>query len=415
VTSLSFTGIPIPANSSCTILVDVVATNNGNYTNTTSGVTANETGAGAGPTATGLLGVGRVAISKSFGPAAIGVGQKSTLTIQISNPTNTNYNNNLNFTDTFPANLTVASPLTVSNGCGGANTLRNPGNTANTAAGDGGIRLVNGTLAANSSCVITVQVTAPAGTYANTTGAVTNGTVSNTAVLTVAALPTIALAFAPPTVDAYRNSTMTFTVTNPGASALTGCTFTDTLTGFFVSNPAVLGGTCVGATNSPALAYGGTGIAVTIPAVNAGSCTVSVPVTSGTAGTYSTAASGVKCNEFPTAGAGSNTASVTFNKLPIQFNNAANVTTATPGSQITYTMTYTNPNAAMPLQNVVVSNPVPKYTTFVSAGCGPLPASLTSCTISAPPVGGSGTVTWTLGGTLDAGGSGTVSLTVAVQ
>ncbi len=421
VTSLAFTGITIPANSSCTILVDVVVSNAANYTNTTSGVTANETGTGAGPASNAAtLGVGRVAISKAFSQASVGVGQKSTLTLQISNPNGATYTNNVNFTDAFPAGLTVASPVTTSNGCGGA--LRNPANTANTAAGDAGIRLVNGTIAANSTCTITVQVTpAAAGGYSNTTGAVTygggptTGTASNTAVLTAVALPTIALAISPASADAYRNATMTFTVTNPSASALTGCRFTDTLTGFFVSNPAAIGGTCVGATNSPALAYGATAISITIPAVNTGSCTVSFPVTSGTAGSYSTTASGVKCNELASAGSGSNGAGVTFNKLPIQFTQGASVLTAAPGTPVTYTMTYTNPNAAMPLLNVVITDAIPAYTTFVSASCGPLPASITSCTISAPPVGGTGTVTWTLGGSLDAGGSGTVSLTVAVK
>jgi len=406
--SLTFTGITIPANSSCTILVNVLVTTQGNYSNTTTGVTANETGTGAGPVSnTATLGVGRVAISKAFSPASIGVGQSSTLTLQITNPNNTNYNNNVSFTDTLPAGMTVAAPPI--NGCGG--TLNNLGT---------GIQLVNGTVARNSNCTITVQVTAAAaGSYANTTGAVTyggnTGTVSNTAVLTVVALPSIALAFSPASADAYRNATMTFTVTNPGASALTGCTFSDTLTGFFVSNPAFIGGTCVGATNSPALAYGAAAIAITIPAVNAGSCTVSLPVTSGAAGSYSTAASGVKCNETASAGAASNSATVAFNKLPIQFTKGASVLTAAPGTPITYTMTYANPNAAMSLQGVVISDAIPAYTTFVSASCGPLPASITSCTISAPAVGGTGTVTWTFGGSLDAGGSGTVSLTVAVK
>jgi hypothetical protein len=52
---------------------------------------------------------------------------------------------------------------------------------------------------------------------------------------------------------------------------------------------------------------------------------------------------------------------------------------------------------------------------FTSAACGPLPSSITSCTISSPAVGASGTITWTLGGSLDAGSSGTVTLTTTVK
>ena len=57
----------------------------------------------------------------------------------------------------------------------------------------------------------------------------------------------------------------------------------------------------------------------------------------------------------------------------------------------------------------------PAFTSFTSAACGTLPASLTSCSIAAPAVGTTGTVTWTMGGSLNPGATGSVSITVTVK
>ncbi len=420
VNSVTFTGIAIPANSSCTVMVDVNTAANGSYSNTASGVTSAETGASAGPASnTATLAVGHVGIAKSFTPATVGVGEKSRISFLVTSSVGIVLNGNV-FTDNFPAGMTVASPLTTSNTCGG--TLRNAGNTANSAAGDTGISLQGGTLAANGSCTITVDVTtSAAGSFANTTSAFSSASgggpnpPSNTATLTVVQQPTIAEAFSPASLDTWRNSTLTFTLTNPGGAALTNCAFSDTLTGFFVSNPPSIGGSCTGVTNTPALAYGATSLNLNVPTLSAGSCTVTVAVTSGASGTYTNAAGGLKCDQLVAAGAASNTASVTFNKLPIQLLKSASSVSVAPGSTVTYTISYANPNVNMSLQNIVISDSTPQYTGFTSASCGPLPASLTSCTIAAPAVGASGTVTWTFGGSLNAGTSGTVSLTVTVK
>src|SRR5260370_12581256 len=58
--SVTFTGIAIPANSSCTVLVDVTSGTAGNYTKLAPGVTAAETGATVGPASNpATLAVGR--------------------------------------------------------------------------------------------------------------------------------------------------------------------------------------------------------------------------------------------------------------------------------------------------------------------------------------------------------------------
>ena len=76
------------------------------------------------------------------------------------------------FTDVFPTTpgaMTLAN-TTTSNTCGG--TLTNSAGGA-IAVGSVGIRLAGGSIAANSSCAVTVNVTAlAAGTYVNNTGPV---------------------------------------------------------------------------------------------------------------------------------------------------------------------------------------------------------------------------------------------------
>jgi uncharacterized repeat protein (TIGR01451 family) len=416
--SVSFTGIVVPAGSSCTVMVDVTSSKTGNYANTASGLTAAETGATAGPASnTVTLAVGSLSLSKSFASASIAAGETSVLTLQLGSSIGGTVSN-VNFTDTFPAGLVVASPPNVVVGCGGTLTDLSSGAVS---PGDNGISFTNGTIASGGNCTISVNVTAASsGSYANTAsapkvGTTTSGAPSNTATLAVVQKASISEAFSPATVDTYRPSLLTFTLTNPNSGALSGCNLTDALAGFAVTSPASIGGTCTGVTNSPALTAGATALNLTVASLGAGSCTITVPVTSGVAGTYSNAASGVKCNDYVAAGGAPAAASVTFAKLPIQVMKSSNVTSAPPGSSVTYTITYTNPNAAQSLQNIVISDTTPMFTLFTSAACGTLPSSITSCTISSPAVGASGAVTWTLGGTLDAGATGSVTLTVTVQ
>jgi hypothetical protein len=78
-------------------------------------------------------------------------------------------------------------------------------------------------------------------------------------------------------------------------------------------------------------------------------------------------------------------------------------------------VTYTNAGVGA-LSAIVITDATPAFTTFQAASCGaPLPANVTSCSVTTQPaVNGSGSVVWTLGGSLLPGGSGTVLYTVRV-
>ena len=108
--------------------------------------------------------------AKAFAPATTVPGGTSTLTFTISNTTGAAVSG-ASFSDTLPAlsgsPMTVASPATYStSGCGTP--------TFAPLAGATSISFANATIAANSSCVVSVQVSVPAapttGTYVNTSG-----------------------------------------------------------------------------------------------------------------------------------------------------------------------------------------------------------------------------------------------------
>jgi hypothetical protein len=81
---------------------------------------------------------------------------------------------------------------------------------------------------------------------------------------------------------------------------------------------------------------------------------------------------------------------------------------------IEYTITYTNTSPGV-LSAIVVTDATPAFTLYVSAACPAPPPNLTSCTVtSSPAVGATGSVVWTLGGTLLSNGSGNVSYQVRV-
>jgi uncharacterized repeat protein (TIGR01451 family) len=356
-------------------------------------------------------------LTKAFSTTTVGIGQAATLTFTITNPSAASpARSGLSFTDTLPTNLVVAAIPNATSTCGTPTITANPGGTS---IGASDLDLAAGA----STCTVSVNVssTVVAG-YVNGNAQITaisallrNGVTNQP--LAVVGL-TNAKAFVPAAIDVYEPSAMTFTLTNPNSVTLTNLNFTDTLTGFKVRT-ATIGGTCAGVTNAPPLSVGDTALNLTVPSLPPGSCTITIPVYSSAPGSYNNTTSTATFTANGVSGLtglASNTATLAVNRLPLQLTKVSTSgATVAPGGTVNYTIGYANPNVATPFQSVVITDPLPLFTTFLSASCGPLPAGISSCTIAAPAVGAIGTVTWTLGGSLNAGASGNVYLSVHVQ
>ena len=158
--------------------------------------------------------------------------------------------------------------------------------------------------------------------------------------------PSITKVFAPDPIVAGGTSTITFTLTNPNATLLTGANFTDTYPAGMVNTTGlVVGGTCANVTHT-AVAGGSTFnlTAGDIPA--SGSCTVTVDVTSSTPGAHLNTTSVLGTNEASNSAAGgSDTLNVNFAAPTIAKVFAPDPITAGGTSTITFTLT--NPNATL--------------------------------------------------------------------
>ena len=282
--SISLTGGSIPGFTfACSIQVAVKGTTAGAKVNVTDNVSSTEGGIGNTATAT-LNVVAAPSISKSFGAVSVPVGGTTSLTFTINNPNPAGQLINLQFTDTLPTGLLVATPNGLVNTCGG---------TATETAGGTSVSLVNVTLAGNGTCTLTVNLLgSTSGVKNNVTSNVaavdpgsTLGVSGNqaTATLVVASPPSISKSFAAPVFPINTNTTLSFTLTNTNTIALTGANFTDALpTGLLVASPVVQSNTCGGTLTAVAAATSISLTGGTIPAN--GTCTITVSVTGTSAG-----------------------------------------------------------------------------------------------------------------------------------
>jgi uncharacterized repeat protein (TIGR01451 family) len=282
--SLSGGTVNGPSGTTCTISANVIGTTAGGKNNTTSTLTS--TNAPTGQPATATLGVASPpTISKAFGASIIQAGNSTTLTFTLTNPAgNGTTFTGLNFSDNLPAGLVVGTPNGLTGSCGGGPITATAGTSV--------ISLSGATLAAGASCTFGVNVTGiAAGVQNNTTGPLSDdqgvpGTAAN-ATTTVVAPPTITKVFTDSELQLFGASTaLSFAITNPNTTALTGIAFTDTLpAGLVVSTPNGLTGSCGGGTIT---ATGGSNSISLSGATLAGgaSCTFSVNVTGTAVGTF---------------------------------------------------------------------------------------------------------------------------------
>jgi hypothetical protein len=295
----------VPANGSCAIVVGVtvpVTPTSGTYTNTIPA--ANYSGNGNGVTATGaaaatanlVVALLPPDIAKAFSPATIGLNDTSMLTFTLTNPNPFAALAGVNFSDVFPTlpgAMRVATPLTTTNTCSG--TLQDSDGNA-LAAGDTGIRLINGALPAGGSCTLSVRVSVnAAGNYLNTSGSVgaTGTPTGNTASasLGVVAPANVSKSFLPSEIGAGRTSQLRITISNTsGTDELTGVAVSDTYpAGLLNASPSNVQTACTA--GSSVTVTGGVAAGNTLSLSNgtlkpSGSCTVSVEVTAATVGSY---------------------------------------------------------------------------------------------------------------------------------
>ncbi len=406
-TSITLTSGTVGVGGSCTITVDVTSSTPGDSLNTTGNVSSTNGGIGLSANAT-LTIVAAPTITKSFSPTTIVPGGTSTLTITITNPAaNTVALSGVAVTDTFPAGMTMATPLSFNSTCGGTITPA-------PAAGNNNFALSNGTINAGGSCTIAVAVTSSTpGASVNTTGNVSStngGTGTNaSATLSVFQPPQITKAFNPVTIGSGGVSQMTITITNPNAgTSLTGVGFTDAFpAGLAIAGTPGLSNSC-GGTFTPAATAGGTALNLSGASIPAGiSCTITVNVTSTTLGTAINTTGNVTSNEGGAGNAASADLSVVASAPP-QISKAFSPATIPSGGVSTMTITIVNPNAATAQTGVAFSDSFPAGLSIAS----PTNLANTCGGTFTPVIAAGGTALNLSGGTIGAGGSCTITVNV---
>jgi len=279
-------------SATCIAEIDVFAAAVGTFNNVIGANTVTSTVGGSSasnpvPANATLYARNPVVITKAFAASQVIPGAVSTLTITLSNG-NIIPLTAASLTDNLPANVAVAPTPAASTTCGG---------TLTAAASATSISLAGGTIPASGSCQIQVNVLSNVpGVYTNTiptsqlstAEGITNENPASD-VLTVSNPPTITKQFNPAAIPAGGTSTLTITLGNTNAAAMTlSAALVDTLPTVpgnvvIAAVPNVLktcpgGVTAVAGSGSVTYASG-----ATIPA---GGCTISVDVTASATGTH---------------------------------------------------------------------------------------------------------------------------------
>ena len=238
----------IAPNSTCFIRVNVTSTVSGAYVNTIP-IDALQTAQGATNTspASAPLNVQGIGVEKSFSPEGFQAGSTTTLTITLQNPTSSPLTG-VSASDMLPGTTLTVVPGTASTTCGTGTASAILPRTVSLTGGT----VPAGTPANPGTCTISVQVTTPAGAFANTflntipVGAITtNQGITNVlpaeAYVYIYAFGGGVLAnknFTPSTIEPGGTSLLTIFITAPVDTNLTNFSIVDNLpTGVFVSNP----------------------------------------------------------------------------------------------------------------------------------------------------------------------------------
>lgn len=427
-TTVTLTGGAVAASSGgvagqCTITVQVqtVAASAGqSYTNTIpiANVSSSIGGSTAPATATlSVSGVNAITGAKTFTPTNLhGNGPATRMRIQLNN-SNSFPLTSVAFTDNFPTQLELAATPNVSNSCGG---------TVTAVGGGVSLALSGGTIPASSNCVIQADVvarlpnTAPNDGNATNTIAANNVTSAqgarNTAAISrairVQKAATVTKAFSPAGIVAGGTSTLTITLNNLNATAISGFNFTDAMpTGLTVVGPAAT--TCGGTASFTATSLSVTGgtLAAAPAGIGSTSCTITAPVTAATNGSY--------VNSVPAgnlAGISYNSATATLVVSSVAASKAFSLTTV-PRTGVS-TLTITLINRTTTGTATVTSFTDNLNTMGANIAIAASPAATTTCGGTLTAAAGTTPITLT-GGTIPAATSatvpGTCTITVPVQ
>jgi hypothetical protein len=260
-TSLGFSNGRLTGNSICTVTVQVTSSNAGNYN------------------------VGGFAVTSTAGNVTAG---SASLTVTGNSPASAAQSGVAAAPASVPANGATTATITV--------TVRSPcgtplsGKTVTLGQGGGSSIITPASAVTNASGVATFTVTNTTPQTVTYTATVTTDSVviTQTAAVTFTQItaPTVSKSFSPIATGTGLSSTLSITITNPnGAGSIVGLAFTDTYPGTLVNaaTPALsntCGGTATGNAGANQLSLNGGTLAA------GASCTVSVSVTSATAGLF---------------------------------------------------------------------------------------------------------------------------------
>ncbi len=356
-------------------------------------------------------------LGKAFSPATVGEGATSTLTITLSNPDATAATLSAALTDTLPTGLLIATTPNASTTCtGGTVTAVAGGSTVSLSAGS--------SIPANSSCTVTVDVTAASGgSYINVlpAGALQTDNGDNTApaiaTLTVPddTAPTVGKAFSPATIGAGVTTTLTITLSNADATVATlSAALTDTLpAGLLISTTPNASTTCTGGTVTAVAGSSTVSLSAGATIQANSSCTVTVDVTAATAGSYvnSIAAGALQTNHGDNDAPAIATVTVTVippADVPPTVSKSFGPGTINPGGVSILTIVLHNPNPTVATLTAPLIDTLPAG--VVVAGSPNASTTCTGGTVSA--VAGSSTVSLSAGASIPANGSCTVKVRV---
>ncbi|SDU13940.1 DUF7933 domain-containing protein [Halopseudomonas salegens] len=348
--------------------------------------------------------------SKTFAPEVITPGSISRLTFSIDNTAEPLPAESLEFTDNLPAGVTIAGVPSVSNSCAG---------TVTASGGSTAITLLSGSVGANDSCQVAVDVTASTpGIYTNVSGDLTStagNSGSATDDLEVTRLA-ISKGFIDDPVSAGGMVTLRFTLENFTSSAVTSLAFTDdldaTLTGLAAQGLPLAdvcgAGSQVSGTSLLTLTGG------SLPA--SGSCTIDITLqvpAGAPPGDYPNITSNLSgiVGGVPTdAPPASDDLQVTVLPLPPGFTKSFSPATVNAGVASTLTFTIDNSAGILPVTGLSFTDNLPAG--LVVATPSNSSTTCTGGTLTTVP--GSATVAYT-GGTVAAGGTCVILVDVSAN